>query len=134
MIHQRVYFEREDWVIHCFLDVRKRDVPAILTLLSSLNLLDDEAAESLERNDFNSGLTISDLLRQESVIVAAHTTSAKQMVNTFTHEIRHLTDHIALAHGIPQSGEPIAYLTGDISMALAGSLLQLVCDCPHCNR
>lgn len=68
-----------------------------------------------------------------SVVVIGHATSVEETVNTFSHELRHLVDDIAAVCGITVSGEEVAYLTGDIALTLASSLLHIVCECPICS-
>lgn len=137
MIQQDVYIEREDWLVHCFLATNRDDTEPILSLLEDIGITPQQmmrAERHIYRATLNSGMTYSNPIKRKSVFVVAATTSDEEMVNTFSHELRHLVDDIAEANGIPTNGEHIAYLTGDIAMAIAANLLQLACHCPICSR
>jgi hypothetical protein len=60
------------------------------------------------------------------------TTSGKQFVNTFVHEVRHVADAIAKSIGYELDAEGPAYLSGDAAMALAEVLCELGCE--HCRK
>lgn len=136
MIRQSIYIEEYDWLVYCYFATHSQDAPEILDMIDRIGISEDkyhQAEEHLFRSDYNSGITFSNIGKRASVMVFSHTSSARQMLNTFAHELRHLADDIALASNIPSRGEQVAYLTGDIAMTLAASLLQIVCDCPICS-
>ncbi len=137
MIRQLIYIKEYDWLVHCYFATHSKDAPEILYNIDRIGISEEkyqQAEEHLYRSGYNSGITFSNIEQRASVMVFSHTTSAKQMLNTFAHELRHLADDIVLASGIPTRGEQVAYLTGDIAMTLAANLLQIVCDCPICSR
>ncbi len=136
MIRQRIYVERYDWLVYCYFDCRADDADVILRILDEIGINDEQyarARSSLHRSVVNSGMTFSNIGKSVSVVVISHTSSPEQTLNTFSHELRHLADDIGLVNGIAVRGEEIAYLTGDIAMALASRLLEHVCECPICS-
>ena len=137
MIRQKIYIDRYDWIVHCFFAAKPTDATEILAKLVLLGINKEEfyrASEHLHSSDANGGMTYSSRIRRESVVVFGHASSSKEALNTFTHELRHLADDICSSSDIPCSGEPVAYLTGDISMQLAANLLHIVCECPLCKN
>lgn len=88
------------------------------------------ARNSMENCRLNTGLTYSNPAIRKSIIVVAIASSPMQFLNSITHEVRHLTDHILKEVGYKVGGEPVAYLSGDI----IGELWKDVHDfiCPNC--
>ena len=86
------------------------------------------AAKHLQRTLYNGGMTYSSPELQESVLVIGYADSSEEVINTFSHELRHLVDDIAVVYNIASGSEEIAYLTGNIALSLAAVLLQIVCE------
>lgn len=138
MIRDEIIIERYDWRVYVYMAASKDDAPEILRKLESIGI-DGQQYMRAERHlqkafRDNTGMTYSNLDTRTTVMVIGRSTTEKEMVNTFSHELRHLSDDLAEACGIPHHGEEIAYLTGDIACVLAGSLLRIVCDCPKCSE
>lgn len=89
------------------------------------------ARDSMEKCKLNTGLTYSNPSLRKSVVVVAIASSPAQFLNSLTHEIRHLTDHILKEIGYEVGGEPVAYLTGDIVGALWKDVHDFIC--PECK-
>ena len=67
----------------------------------------------------NEGLTYSNRYERKTLIVITEVTDPFQFINSLSHERQHLLQAISKADEMNPYGEPIAYLSGDISMALA---------------
>lgn len=138
MIHERLYIERYDWVAYCFFDVGSvEDANHILALLRTIGIsksLYREVRNHLLRAPLDTGFTFSNYRKRESVVVIGMASSVGESFNTFSHELRHLADDIVSASDVPLRGEPVAYLTGDIAMALFTLVADVVCRCPICSR
>lgn len=85
------------------------------------------ARENMEQCKQNTGLTYSNPQMRKSVLVIALASSPAQFLNSLSHELRHLTDHILKEMGYEIGGEPIAYLTGDITGALWKDIHNYIC-------
>ena len=138
MMRDEIIIERYDWHVYVYMAASKDDAPEILAKLDEIGIRASEymrAVRHLQKafRD-NTGMTYSNPDNRKSVVVISHATSVAETVNTFSHELRHLVDDIAAACGITVSGEEVAYLTGDIALTLASSLLHIVCVCPICSR
>lgn len=84
----------------------------------------------LDRMD--TGFTFSAPQRRTSVVVIGRSSSGAEFLNSFVHEVRHLTDDIAYTDHMPLRGEPAAYLAGDIALALSDVVCQMSCE--HCRK
>ena len=138
MIRDEIIIERYDWHVYVYMAASKDDATEILRKLESIGI-DGQQYMRAERHlqkafRDNTGMTYSNLDTRTTVMVIGRSTSEAETVNTFSHELRHLSDDLAEACRIPHHGEEIAYLTGDIACVLAGSLLRIVCDCPKCSE
>lgn len=138
MIRDEIIIERYDWHVYVYMAASKDDAPEILRKLESIGI-DGQQYMRAERHlqkafREDTGMTYSNLDTRTTVMVIGRSTSEAETVNTFSHELRHLGDDLTEACGIPHHGEEIAYITGDVACALAGSLLRVVCDCPKCSN
>lgn len=107
----------------------------ILRLLDALGASDtilQRVGDKMYENRINAGFTYSNAIARHSVVVIGKVSRGAEFLNSFCHELRHLTDDIALACNVPLASEEAAYLTGDISLALS----DIVCEfsCPHCKQ
>lgn len=92
------------------------------------------AQNAMERCKLNTGLTYSNKYAHESVMVVALTSSPAQFLNSFEHELRHLTDHIADQMGYVRGGEKVAYLVGDINSSLWPVIHEFICCKGKCDE
>lgn len=137
MIREKLYIEPYDWTVYAYMDAKSKNAEEILLQVEQIGISAAElmkAERHLQKAVRNSGMTYSSGTKRESVVVIAHSTSEQETLNTFTHELRHLVDDIAIASGVPSSGEEVAYLTGNISLGLAAGLLKTICECPVCSN
>lgn len=137
MIYDTLYIDGYDWVVHCFLDVGLMDsgrVRACAKEIGAFGRMMRSIDGSLGRSAPNTAFTYSNKSAHESMMVVYHATCQCQMLNSISHEIRHLCDDIADECGVYPSGEEVAYLTGDITMRLCKPIRFLVCDCPKCKK
>lgn len=77
----------------------------------------------------DTGLTYSNYMMRETVMVVGMTSSPVEFLNSFDHERKHLEAHIAQAFRIDPWGEEIAYLSGDIAQMLCKDVQMFICDC-----
>ena len=82
----------------------------------------------MESKAYNRGFTFCNPDLRRAVVVVGPTTSGRQFINTFSHEINHLSEQISEYYGLRDHPEASAYLTGDTTMALAETICKLGCD------
>lgn len=83
-------------------------------------------------DEYNTGFTYSNPDVGRSVVVIGKSTSPAEFVNTFAHELRHLTDDIVGAYHMELYGEGVGYLQGEIDRELADVVGMFIC--PQCRR
>lgn len=138
MTRQGLYIPRLDWEITIYYDSDASNAPAILHTMDFIGCDDDtyfKAQAMLEQGQRDSGLTYTNMNKRESVIVLSKTTSKKQFANTWFHELIHCAVHIATALGLDYQGEPMAYIGGDLAMAMQPVAAHLMCPtCPEADH
>ena len=132
MIKKRIYIQKYDWLVSCYIAVSHYDTDDILLDLWRIGCDEGNmyrAEEKLRENALNSGLTYTSNRNRESVMVTALSSDASEQFNTLTHEVCHVCAHIAREEDIDVHSEEFAYLVGDFSMALFPFVKSLLCDC-----
>lgn len=121
MIRQHVCLKM-GWCVDIYYDVKPKDTSFILDKLADLGcpMRDLVKAEDLLLSGIsNEGLTYSNRYERKTIIAVTDVTDPFQFLNTLSHEREHLLQAIGRADGLDPYGEPIAYLSGDVTMALA---------------
>lgn len=129
MIHRVLTIGR--WMIDFLFVERNYDEEAILTFLYEFDASYSvmiRAKHIMESGKKNRGFTFSNPKLRRALVVIGPTTSGRQFLNTFTHEVRHVADAIAKSIGYKLDAEMPAYITGDATMALAEVVCRLGCE------
>lgn len=117
MIQQILYNERYDWEVVLFYDVTPRYDYIVLDTLWDFGIAPERyytASKLLHSGVRNEGLTYSNIRDRRSVVVIGRVTDVGEFINSCTHEVDHLADHICKHYGIPLGSEENAYLHGDL--------------------
>lgn len=133
MIHRVLKIGR--WVVDFLFATERYDEDGVLACLYEIGAPYDimtRAERIMESGRYNRGFTYGNPVNRRAVVVTGPTTSAKQFLNTFSHEIDHLSDIIAESLGIKWEPEGTSYITGDTTMALAEVICAMGCD--HCRE
>lgn len=118
------------WVIDFLFTTKHYDIDGVLACLVDVGApgyILDEAEELMLSCRYNCGFTYPNQKRKRAVVLIGPTTSGKQFINTFVHEVRHLADAIAKSLGVPLNSEDPAYISGDTAEALAEVVCRLGC-------
>jgi len=118
------------WVVDFLFATKGYDDEAIIAFLYEFDASEEvmkRAVRIMESGRYNRGFTFANPEKERALVVIGPTTSGKQFLNTFTHELRHLADAIARSLGHDLDAESPAYLTGDATMALAEAVCELGC-------
>ena len=132
MIKQEFIVDKVYWKVYVYYDVTSKDTIKIITKLQELKLPKSyitSAYTTLISNKLNQGLTETNSKLKESIVVFTKTTNASQFVNSFVHEIGHLSNHIARTYNLNLNGEEIQYIAGDIAQQMFKRCHTLMCDC-----
>lgn len=133
MIIQDFYIPQYDWHIRVYYAVTTYWTDDIILDLRRIGCAGNtlrRAYENLERGDLNTGLTYSN--NGESVMVISKTSTPAQFLNSWMHELRHLSRHIEQSCGISPYGEEAAYLAGDIAQRMFPIAQEFICQ--HCRE
>lgn len=133
MIHRVLKINR--WVIDFIFAEGGYDDEAVLAFLYDVDAPYDimvRANRIMESGKYNRGFTFGNPALHRAVVVVGPTTSAKQFLNTFSHEVDHLSDIIAESLGVKDEREGTSYLSGETTMALAEVICELGCE--HCRQ
>lgn len=125
-----LYIERCEWHVRIYIASTCYYTDQICKSLSNISCPEEilqRAQKSMEQCKLNTGLTYSNGPMHESVMVIALASAPNQFLNSFTHEMRHLTDHILKEMGYKVGGEPVAYLSGDIAGTLWEDIHYFTC-------
>lgn len=132
MIKQEFIVDKVYWKVYVYYDVTPKDAIEIVTKLQEIKLPKSyitSAYTTLVSNKLNQGLTETNSKLKTSIVVFTKTTNASQFVNSFVHEIGHLSNHIALTYNLNLNGEEIQYIAGDIAQQMFKRCHTLMCDC-----
>lgn len=90
------------------------------------------ARDSLVRNELNTGLTYSNYEVKRTLMVISLTTTPAEFLNSWSHEMRHLSRHVEQAFSISPYGEEAAYLAGTIAQKMFPVAKRFLCE--HCRQ
>lgn len=132
MIRQKIHLASCDWTAYIYYVVTAFNMDEILDRLQSIGCKGEHletASKNLSSGKCDTGLTYSNHLKRQTVIVIAKTSSPLQFIQSWTHEISHMADHIAQSFGIDPHGENIRYLQDDIIAETYPEAKHFLCKC-----
>lgn len=92
------------------------------------------AWENLRSGRVDTGLTYSGYAKRESVMVVGVTSDAGEFLDSFVHELGHLTAQMAEALGLDHMGEEVQYLRGGLAKRLYPAIKGLLCGNYQCVK
>lgn len=122
MIRQQIYLDSADWQLTILYDVRPNNASEVIHRLQRMGCSPrylDKATDVLLSGTPNEGLTYTNEGAHCSLIVVGHVTDLSEALSTLSHEKQHLEQSICRAYNLDPYGETIAYISGDISAAIA---------------
>lgn len=137
MIAKDLYIREYDWNLRIYYAVTCYHTDEIMQDLFEIHCPERtmrKAYKNMSACQLNTGLTYSNPRLRESVIVIGMWSDASEFDNSFAHELRHFTDHVANAFGLESGGEEVAYLTGNIRRELYPINSMFLCDCTCHNK
>lgn len=132
MLRQTIHLSEWDWTIYAYYSVGHYYTDEIMDRLVTLGCRDrklQRAYSNLSSGTVDTGLTYSNLLNRETVMVVGYASSGAELFNSLVHEMRHVEEHIARASHIEPYGEPVAYLCGDLARQMYACIGHYLCDC-----
>lgn len=135
MIIQNFILPRYRWYVRVYYAVTAYWTDDIIRDLVRIGCHGTElrrAYDNLLRGDLNTGITYSNTAAGETVMVISLTSSSPQFLNSWMHEMRHLSRHIERAFKINPYGEEAAYLAGEIGQRMFPVAKRFVCE--YCRK
>lgn len=129
-----LYISKYDWLVRVYVAVDMIDADEIVTTLRQIGCRGKDirnARKNVEKAG-NNGICYSNPKERISVMVIGMTTGADEFLNSMTHEISHLANHIALQDKISLEGEELCYLAGTIARMMYPFVRELLCE--HCRE
>lgn len=117
MIRQKFALPQYGWRVYAYYVVTNPNADEILDALVLIGCGGEDlqrAYNNLTSGKLDTGLTYSNSDTQETVMVFAKTSNAKEFMQSYKHETGHLQSHIAQTFGLNPHGEEIQYIGDDI--------------------
>ena len=124
-----------EWRVRVFYVVDLIPIDFIIDELYGIgcNTVDvNSAIKVLDSGEDNRGITFSNDVNRESIIVIGETSCPAQFSNSFDHEKLHSAMHIARVDKIDPFSEELAYLAGEIGLQTFPVAKRFLCE--HCRE
>ena len=132
MKRQTIYIPEYDWIVHVYYDTTPYNTEELLGKLYQMGCSENgilRTRKQLLGGDYNNGFTYSNRVLKQSVVSLGRASKFSQFLNSFSHELHHLSTHIAQAYGIPLDGEDVCYLSGSIAQKMYPILIHYLTRC-----
>lgn len=128
-------FRLAGWQVYACFQAGKEDADDIHDLLFRIGCdahHADRAGRMIAEGKEDTGLTYSNFMERETVMVVSRASSPKEFAQSWTHEIGHLVTHIAQAKGTDPLDEDIRYLFDEAIEKTWDVARDFLCD--HCLK
>lgn len=108
MTEQEIYLERYDWTVHVMYDVHSKDAMKVRRHLRDLECAGiplEDACNLVLKGEPNKGITYSNVDIRKTVVVIGWATSKAEYMNSLSHEMLHVVQHISEQFLINMYGE-----------------------------
>jgi len=132
MKRQKLYIPEYKWKVYVYYNTTPYDTDELTHKLYSLGCSEDSilrACKQLLGGEYNNGFTYTNRVLKRSVVSLGRSSDFPQFLNSFVHELHHLSTHIAQANGIRLDGEEICYLSGSIAQKMYPILVHYLTRC-----
>lgn len=132
MKRQTIYIPDYDWIVHVYYDTTPKNANEITRALHYLGCSHNGIVRTRKQilsGEYNNGMTYSNRVLKQSIVSLGRASGFAQFLNSFVHELQHLSTHIAKANGIPLDGEEICYLSGSLAQLMYPILIHYINNC-----
>ena len=112
--------ERYDWTVHVMYDVHSKDAMKVRRYLRDFGCAGiplEGAFNLVLEGEPNKGITYSNVDTRKTVVVIGWTTSKAEYMNSISHEMLHVVQHISEQFLINMYGEEVCNLLGGLVKA-----------------
>ena len=134
MIKQQFHLKDYDWVVTFYFNVSAQEFYEVMYHLWMAGCRGHyfvTAWNNVNKGCCNRGLTFSDFVGQQSIVVVGQASSFGELMNSLSHEIHHLSVHIASSNGFDLAGEEVCYIDGEVTQRVFDSS---TCGTPYSIR
>lgn len=120
MTEQEIYIDMYDWNVHVMCDVHSKDAMKVRRHLRDLGCSGipiEDACNLVHKGEPNKGITYSNVDTRKTVVVICWTTSKAEYMNSLSHEMLHVVQHISEQFLINMYGEEACYMLGGLVQA-----------------
>lgn len=121
MIRCRLRVERYGWTVWAYFAKTTYYADEIMENLKRIGVRGEDvhtAYRNMTCNAVDTGLTYSNYMTRESVMVVGMASWPGEFLNSFVHELGHLVAQMAEALGIDHMGEEKQYLAGGLALRM----------------
>ena len=112
--------ERYDWTVHVMYDVHSKNAMKVRRYLRDLGCIGiplEDACNLVLEGDPNKGITYSNVDVRKSVVVIGWASSRAEYMNSISHEMLHVVQHISEVFMVNMYGDEACYLLGGLVQA-----------------
>ena len=120
MTEHEIYIDRYDWTVHVMYDVHSKDAMKVRRHLRDLvcsAIPLEDACNLVLKGEPNKGITYSNVDTRKTVVVIGWTTSKEEYMNSLSHEMLHVVQHVSEQFFINMYGEEACYFLGGLVQA-----------------
>lgn len=132
MKRQVIHIPKYGWKVYVYYDTTPYDTEELLGKLYQMGCSENgilRTCRQLLEGEYNNGFTYSNRTLKQSVVSLGRASEFAQFLNSFVHELQHLSTHIAQTYDIPLDGEEICYLSGGIAKEMYPILIHYLISC-----
>lgn len=132
MKRQTIHILDYDWIVHVYYDTTPKNANEITNALYYLGCSYKGIVRTRKQilsGEYNNGMTYSNRVLKQSIVSLGRASEFAQFLNSFVHELQHLSTHIAQTYDIPLDGEEICYLSGGIAKEMYPILIHYLISC-----
>ena len=120
MTEQEIYIDRYDWTVHVMYDVHSNDSMKVRRYLRDLGCSGiplEDACNLVLEGEPNKGITYSNVDIRKTMVMIGWASSIAEYMNSLSHEMLHVVQHISEQFLINMYGEEVCYLLGGLVKA-----------------
>lgn len=132
MIKSEYSLRQYDWAVTFYFNVTAHDSHAVMHHLWSIGCRGEDfrtAWNNVSKGCYNRGLTYSDYDDKRSIVIVGESSTFGELMNSLSHEIHHLSVHIAQANLLDLAGEEVCYIDGEVTqMVFEDITYEMLCS------
>jgi len=129
MIVQDIYIDDYDWLVVIFWFPRREYYDELIDELINADA-DNKIINKILKviSNINTGFTFTNYEQKVCVVGISKASSTGELLNTTTHESKHIQSAICSYYNIDEKGEQAAYLIGELAREICFVLCNIIRD------